>query len=47
VTWEKDGQQYVTVTSGTGGVYVMNTPDPNLKRIPAGGTVLTFKLMEN
>jgi alcohol dehydrogenase (cytochrome c) len=47
VTWEKDGKQYVTVTSGTGGVYVMNTPDPNLKHVPAGGNVFTFKLMED
>ena len=47
VTWEKDGKQYVTVTSGTGGVYVMNTPDPNLVHTPAGGTVWTFRLMNN
>ena len=29
VTWERNGVQYVTVTSGTGGVYIRQ-PDPNL-----------------
>jgi glucose dehydrogenase len=46
VTWEKDGKQYLTTTSGTGGVYVMNTPDPNLAHTPAGGTLWTFRLMD-
>jgi alcohol dehydrogenase (cytochrome c) len=46
VTWEHDGKQYVTVTSGTGGVYVLKTPDPNLKHVPPGGTLWTFKLMD-
>jgi alcohol dehydrogenase (cytochrome c) len=47
VTWEHDGKQYVTVASGTGGVYVLKTPDPNLKHVPPGGTLWTFRLMDN
>ena len=46
VTWERDGKQYVTITSGIGGVYALKTPDPNLTRVPAGGTLWTFKLFE-
>jgi alcohol dehydrogenase (cytochrome c) len=46
VTWERDGKQYVTLTSGTGGVYVLKTPDPNLVHVPPGGTLWTFKLMD-
>jgi alcohol dehydrogenase (cytochrome c) len=46
VTWEHDGKQYVTVTSGTGGVYVLRTPDPNIKHVPPGGTLWTFKLLD-
>jgi alcohol dehydrogenase (cytochrome c) len=44
VTWEKDGTQYVTVTSGIGGVYARQ-PDPNLAHVPKGGSLWTFKLM--
>jgi alcohol dehydrogenase (cytochrome c) len=47
VTWERDGKQYVTITSGIGGVYALKTPDPNLTRVPAGGTLWTFKLLED
>jgi len=46
ITWERDGKQYVTVASGTGGVYVLKTPDPNLTHTPAGGSLWTFKLFE-
>ena len=46
VTWERDGKQYVTITSGIGGVYALKTPDPNLTNVPAGGTLWTFKLFE-
>ena len=46
VTWERDGKQHVTITSGIGGVYALKTPDPNLTRVPAGGTLWTFKLFE-
>jgi alcohol dehydrogenase (cytochrome c) len=44
VTWERDGNQYVTITSGIGGVYALKTLDPNLTHVPAGGTLWTFKL---
>lgn len=47
VTWEKDGKQYITVGSGSGGVYVARAGDPNLANTPPGGTVWTFKLMDN
>jgi len=46
VTWERDGKQYVTIASGTGGVYVLKVPDPNLAHVPPGGTLWTFKLMD-
>ena len=46
ITWERDGKQYVTVASGTGGVYVLKTPDPNLAHTPAGGSLWTFKLFD-
>ena len=44
VTWETDGTQYVTVTSGIGGTYARG-PDPNLVHVPKGGVVTTFKLL--
>jgi len=47
ITWELKGKQYVTVPSGIGGVYVMHTPDANLRHIPPGGTLWTFKLFDN
>ena len=47
VTWERDGKQYVTVTSGIGGVYALKVPDPNLAHVPPGGSLWTFKLFEN
>ncbi len=46
ITWERNGKQYVTVTSGTGGVYVLRTPDPNLAHVPPGGTLWTFALFD-
>lgn len=46
VTWERDGKQYITVTSGIGGVYALKTPDPNLKHVPPGGSLWTFKLFD-
>ncbi|HVX92481.1 MAG TPA: PQQ-dependent dehydrogenase, methanol/ethanol family [Xanthobacteraceae bacterium] len=46
ITWEKDGKQYVTILSGIGGVYALKTPDPNLKHVPAGGSLWTFKLFD-
>ncbi len=47
VTWSAKGRQYVTVTSGVGGVYYERTPDPNLVHVPKGGSLWTFKLSEN
>ncbi|MDB5405865.1 MAG: quinoprotein ethanol dehydrogenase [Rhodospirillales bacterium] len=47
ITWERNGKQYVTVTSGTGGVYVLKIPDANLAHVPPGGSLWTFKLMED
>ncbi len=44
VTWEKDGNQYVTVTSGIGGVYARN--HPVLKDSPHIGSLWTFRLQE-
>ena len=44
VTFERNGAQYVTVTSGIGGVYARQ-PDPNLAHIPRGGSLWTFKLL--
>jgi alcohol dehydrogenase (cytochrome c) len=46
ITWEHDGKQYLTVTSGATGPYVMRAGDPNLANVPAGGSVWTFKLFE-
>jgi alcohol dehydrogenase (cytochrome c) len=46
VTWEKDGKQYVTVTNGATGPYVMRAGDPNLANVPAGGSIWTFKVFE-
>jgi alcohol dehydrogenase (cytochrome c) len=46
ITWEHNGKQYVTVTSGTGGVYVLKVPDPNLAHVPPGGTLWTFALID-
>lgn len=46
VTWERNGKQYVTVTSGTGGVYVARFGDPNIAHVPAGGSLWTFKLFD-
>lgn len=45
VSWAKDGEQYVTVTSGIGGVYIRQ-PDPNLQHVPRGGSLWTFKLLK-
>jgi alcohol dehydrogenase (cytochrome c) len=46
ITWEHDGKQFVTITSGTGGVYVLKIPDPNLAHVPPGGTLWTFALLD-
>jgi hypothetical protein len=46
ITWELDGKQYVTITNGATGPYVMRAGDPKLANIPAGGSIWTFKLFE-
>ena len=47
ITWERNGKQYVTVTSGIGGVYALKSGDPNLASVPAGGSLWTFKLVDD
>lgn len=44
ITWEKDGKQYVTVTSGTGGAYALYSGDERLKNTPTGSSIWTFAL---
>jgi len=46
ITWERDGRQYVTVTSGSVQIYGMLGADANLANVPAGGSVWTFALMQ-
>jgi glucose dehydrogenase len=47
VTWERNGKQYITMTSGSSGPYVARVGDPNLANVPPGGMVWTFKLFED
>jgi alcohol dehydrogenase (cytochrome c) len=47
ITWDRDGKQYVTVTSGIGGLYAASNGDENLANVPAGGSLWTFKLFED
>jgi alcohol dehydrogenase (cytochrome c) len=47
ITWERNGKQYVTITSGIGDVYVLKSGDPNLASVPAGGSLWTFKLVDD
>jgi alcohol dehydrogenase (cytochrome c) len=44
ISWELDGVQYITVPSGLGGVYVLNSGDERLSNVPAGGSLWTFAL---
>lgn len=46
ITWELDGQQYVTVTSGAAHVWGFLAGDPALGNVPAGSSVWTFKLAD-
>ena len=41
VTWERNGQQYVSIVSGIGGVWAL-LGDERMSQIPAGGSVWTF-----
>jgi alcohol dehydrogenase (cytochrome c) len=47
ITWDRDGKQYVTVTSGLGGLYAATSGDESLASVPAGGTLWTFRLFED
>jgi alcohol dehydrogenase (cytochrome c) len=44
ITWQKDGRQYVTVTSGSATVWAALSGDPEVANVPAGGSVWTFAL---
>ncbi len=44
IAWEKDGRQYITVTSGAATVYGALAGDPELANMPAGSSLWTFAL---
>ena len=44
ITWERDGKQYVTITSGSASLYNAIMGDVNLPAVPVGGSVWTFAL---
>jgi alcohol dehydrogenase (cytochrome c) len=44
VAWERNGQQYITVTSGASTVYAALSGDPDIANMPAGGSLWTFAL---
>ena len=44
MTWMQDGVQYVAVSSGIGGVYVLYSGDERLSKVPAGGSLWVFAL---
>ncbi|MFZ3222745.1 MAG: PQQ-dependent dehydrogenase, methanol/ethanol family, partial [Rugosibacter sp.] len=44
ITWERNGEQYVTVVSGSANLYQAISGDPNLANVPPGSSVWTFKL---
>jgi len=44
ITWEKDGRQYITITSGAATVYGALAGDPELANVPAGSSLWTFAL---
>lgn len=44
IAWERDGHEYITVTSGAAHVYGALAGDPELANVPAGGSVWTFAL---
>jgi alcohol dehydrogenase (cytochrome c) len=45
IAWERDGRQYITVTSGSATVYAALAGDPELANVPAGGSLWTFALL--
>ena len=46
MTWEADGNQYVTLAVGSGAVYTLFSGDERLAQTPSGGALWTFKLAE-
>jgi alcohol dehydrogenase (cytochrome c) len=44
ITWDHDGEQYVTVVSGGGSGYQTLVGDPKLANVPKGSSVWTFRL---
>ena len=44
ITWEQDGEQYVAVSVGIGGVYSLFSGDERLASVPPGGSLWAFKL---
>lgn len=46
MTWEMDGQQYISIASGSGAVYALFSGDERLAAVPPGGSIWTFKLIE-
>jgi alcohol dehydrogenase (cytochrome c) len=46
ITYTHNGQQYVSILSGLGGIY-LNQAREQLKNVPLGGSVWTFALLPN
>jgi alcohol dehydrogenase (cytochrome c) len=46
ITWERDGVQYIAVSSGIGGVYALFGGDERLASVPAGGSLWVFALQQ-
>ncbi|MDE5447029.1 PQQ-dependent dehydrogenase, methanol/ethanol family [Bradyrhizobium sp. CSA207] len=44
VTWQRDGVQYVAVTSGYGGAYSIFSGDERLASVPTGGSLWVFAI---
>jgi alcohol dehydrogenase (cytochrome c) len=44
IAWERNGREYLTVTSGSATVYGALAGDPELANVPAGSSVWTFAL---
>jgi alcohol dehydrogenase (cytochrome c) len=44
ITYELDGQQYVAVMSGIGGLLALYLPHPELAKVPRGGSLTVFRL---
>ena len=45
IAWERNGRQYITITSGAATVYAALAGDPELASVPAGGSLWTFALL--